>query len=68
MADLANAALLCNIPAFPHNMDDMADSVVREEPPTLHTALEGFTRDSYLSQANAKTSVNIDISIDNFPG
>ena len=68
VAGLPNADLRCNTPALPRNLDDMAEAIVREEPPTLHPALEGLTRDPYLRWYNAKTATYVDVFIDNFLG
>ena len=61
VADLENAALHCNTPFLPHKLDYMTESIVREAPPTLQTALTGMTRDSYLRRANTKPAAYVDI-------
>ena len=68
VAELANTALRCNTPAFPHRLDDMAEYIVREEPPTLQLELAGLMRDPYIRQANAKLDSYVDVFVDNFLG
>ena len=60
VVDLVNAALHCNVPALPHNLDVMAEAIVRETPPTLHPALAGLMRDPYLRRSNIKIAAYID--------
>ena len=48
VTDLENATLRCNTLGLPHRLDDMTEAFFRKEPPTLHMALAGLTRDSYL--------------------
>ena len=68
MVDLPNAALCCNSPALPHNLDDMVESIVRETTPTFRPSLAGLTRDVYLRWSNSKPSVYVEVSINNFLG
>ena len=68
MVDLANAALRCNTPNLPCRMDDMAEAIVREEPPTLQSALAGLTRDPYLRRANSKPDAYLDAFVENSLG
>ena len=68
MEALANVALRCNTPTLPHNMDEMAESIVIEAPPTLQMSLAGIKRDLYLIRSNAKPSTYVDIFIDDFLG
>ena len=68
VADLANAALRCNTPIFPHRLDDIAESIVKEEPPTLQWALVGFTRDPYLRRANSNPSAYVEFFVTGFLG
>ena len=68
VADLANAALRCNTPTLPHSLDDMAEAIVREEPPTLQPSMAGLTRDPYLRRANSKLDAYIDVFVNNLLG
>ena len=68
VADLTNAALLCNTPALPHKLDDMAEAIVRETPQTLHPELVGLTRGPYLRWASAKPSAYVDVFVKNSLG
>ena len=66
VADLGNVALRCNTSALSHMLDDMAEAIVREEPPTLPPSLSGLTRDPYYRRATTKATSYIDVFIDNF--
>ena len=68
LANLANTALCLNIPALPHSMNDMAETIFRGELTTLHPVMSGLTRDPYLSQANTKRASVIDVFVDNLLG
>ena len=56
VADLVDADLLCNTPALPCRLYDMAEAIIRESPTTLHMVLEGMMRYPYLRRSNTKPS------------
>ena len=58
----------CNTPAFPYRLYDMAKDTVREEPPTIHPAIEGLKIYPYLRQSNAKTAAYVDVFVEKFLG
>ena len=49
-------------------MDDMAEAIVREEPPTLQPKLVGLMKETYLRQANANLGAYIDVFVEKFLG
>ena len=67
-ADLANAYLRCNTPALMHRLDDVAEAIVTEEPPTLQPALAGLTRDPYLMGSNENLSAYVGVFVQKFLG
>ena len=64
VANLAKAALNCNAPALKNSLDDMAKAIVREEPPTLQSALEGLTREPYLRRVKKNLDIYVDVFVD----
>ena len=66
VADLDNSALCCNALALLYKLNDMAESIVRDTPPTLQPSLASLMRDPYLRQANAKPDAYVNIFVGGF--
>ena len=68
VADLANAALRCNTPTLPQRLDDMAETIVREEPTTPHPELIGLKRNLYIRWSNTKPSAYVEFFVHDLLG
>ena len=56
----------CNTPAIPHNLDEMAEAIVRESLPTLQPELKGMTRELYLRRSHSKPGAYVEVFIEAF--